>query len=45
MMERMTLVYRSISRNIFLSTVDSFHRRVQLCVGNNGQMIEHLLRS
>ncbi|KYN26649.1 hypothetical protein ALC57_03979 [Trachymyrmex cornetzi] len=45
MMERITLACRSIPRNILLSTVDSFERRVQLCVDFNGQVFEHLLRS
>jgi hypothetical protein len=45
MMERITLACRSIPRNILLLTVDSFERRVQLCVDNNGQIFEHLLRS
>jgi len=44
MMERIILVCHSISRNVLLSTVDSFERRVQLCVDNNGQIFEHLLR-
>ncbi|KYN19186.1 hypothetical protein ALC57_08485 [Trachymyrmex cornetzi] len=44
MMERITLACRSIPRNILLSTVDSFERRVQVCVDNNGQIFEHLLR-
>ncbi|KYN15046.1 hypothetical protein ALC57_12735, partial [Trachymyrmex cornetzi] len=43
MMERITFACRSIPRNILLSAVDSFER--QLCVDNNGQIFEHLLRS
>jgi len=43
--ERITLVCGSIPRNVLLSTVDSFERRVQICVDNNGQIFEHLLRS
>ncbi|KYN17324.1 hypothetical protein ALC57_10399, partial [Trachymyrmex cornetzi] len=45
MMERITLACRDIPRNILLSTVNSFERRVRLCVDNNGQIFEHLLRS
>jgi len=45
MMERITFACRSIPRNVLLSTIDSFERRVQLCMDNNGQIIEHLLRS
>jgi len=45
MMERITLACLSIPRNVLLSTVDSFEHRVQLCVANNGQIFEHLLRS
>jgi len=44
-MAPITLAYRSISRNVLLSIVDSFERRVQLCVDINGQIFEHLLRS
>jgi len=39
-MERITLACRSIPRNVLLSTVDSFERRVQLYVDNNGQIFE-----
>jgi len=39
MMERITLACRSIPRNVFLSTVDSFERRVQLCVDKNRYFI------
>jgi len=38
MMKRITLACRSIPRNVLLLTVDSFVRRVQLCVDNNGQI-------
>jgi len=44
-MERIILTRRSIPRNVLLSTVDSFERQVQLCVDNNGQIFEHLLKS
>jgi len=43
-MKRITLAC-GIPRNVLLSTVDSFERRVQLYVDNNGQIFEHLLRS
>jgi len=46
MTERITLrITRSIPRNVLLSTVDSFEHRIQLCMDNNGQIFEHLLRS
>ncbi|KYN21999.1 hypothetical protein ALC57_05611 [Trachymyrmex cornetzi] len=44
MMERITLTCRSIPRNILLSTVDSFERRVQLCVDNNGRDLHMIFR-
>jgi len=44
-MERVTLACRNIPRNVLLLTIDGFERRVQLCMDNNGQIFEHLLRS
>lgn len=45
MMERIISACRNIPRNVLLSTVNSFERRVQLCIDNNGGIFEHLLRS
>jgi len=40
-----TFAYCSIPKNVLLSTVDSFECRVQLCMDNNGQIFERLLKS
>jgi len=45
MIECITLACRNIPRNQLLSIIDTFERRVQLCVDNNGQIFEYLLRS
>lgn len=42
MMERITTACRAIPRHVLLSTVDSFERRIQACLDNNGGIFEHL---
>jgi len=44
MIERITIACWNISRNVPLSTVDSFQRQIQLCIDNNGCVFEHLIR-
>jgi len=44
MIERITFAYRNISRNVLLSTVESFQRRIQLYIDNNGRVFKHLIR-
>ncbi|XP_031789247.1 uncharacterized protein LOC116418318 [Nasonia vitripennis] len=43
MMERIRTACAEIPRNVLLSTVRHFLRRIQLCIDVNGRQFEHIL--
>lgn len=45
MIQRITDACRRIPRNVLLSTVSHFQRRLQFCINVNGNVFEHLLNS